>query len=482
MSPLGTRSTRAGSVDLADLTITEAASLLRRRNISSLELVEEMLRKIEETEPLVHAYCLVFADEARRQAKQVDRELAHGHWLGHLHGIPVGIKDLMNVKGAPTESGSRVLSGYVPSFDATVVTRLNEAGAIALGKTVTHEFGYGVNTPPTRSPWNLSCYPGGSSAGSGVAVSVRSAYGALGTDTGGSIRVPASMNNLVGLKPTFGRVSRYGISALSSSLDHAGPITRTVTDCAVMLQTIAGYDVRDTGSVDCAVPDYLAEIDRGMDGVVIGVDRGYAFYEGVGADVRAATEGVLAEFSRDGATIVDVSIPELDVVTTAVLTILLAEASAIHRDWIRTRAQDYDPATRIMLELGELLPGTHYVMAQQARHVVRDAVKNTFRAYGLDALYSPTLPITTVPIEKLSVAEETNEAPMQSLLHHTPVGNLTGLPALTAPCGFDHTGLPIGYQLIGRPFDEATLFRVARAYEKNHSWETMKPQIVPVDG
>lgn len=482
MSPLVTRSTRAGSTSLGDLTIAEAAALLRRRGVSSLELVEEMLRKIEETEPLVHAYCLIFADEARRQAKQVDRDLAHGHWLGRLHGIPVGIKDLMNVKGAPTESGSRVFSGYVPSFNATVVSRLNDAGAIAMGKTVTHEFGYGVNIPPTRNPWNLSCYPGGSSAGSGVAVSVRSAYGALGTDTGGSIRVPASMNNLVGLKPTFGRVSRYGIAALSSSLDHAGPITRTVEDCAIMLQAIAGYDSRDTGSIDCAVPDYLSGIDHGVGGMVIGVDRRYAFYEGVSAVVRAATEEALAEFSRLGATIVDVSIPELDVVATAVLTILLAEASSIHRDLIRTQAHDYDLATRVMLELGEFLPGTHYVMAQQARHVVCDTVKNTFRAYDLDALFSPTLPITTVPIEKLGVAEETNEAPMQSLLHHTPVGNLTGLPALTAPCGFDHTGLPIGYQLIGRPFDEATLFRAARAYEKDHSWETMKPQIVPVEG
>jgi aspartyl-tRNA(Asn)/glutamyl-tRNA(Gln) amidotransferase subunit A len=480
MSTPITSSTRAGSTDLADLTIAEAAGLLRRRGVSSLELVEEMLRKIEETESLVHAYCLVFADEARRQAKQVDRDLAHGHWLGCLHGIPVGIKDLINVKGAPTESGSRVLTGYAPAFDATVVSRLNDAGAIAIGKTVTHEFGYGVNTPPTRNPWNLSCYPGGSSAGSGVAVSVRSAYGALGTDTGGSIRVPASMNNLVGLKPTFGRVSRYGISALSSSLDHAGPITRTVQDCAVMLQAVAGYDPKDTGSIDCAVPDYLAEIDRGVQNAVIGVDRRYAFYDGVSTDVLAATEEVLAEFTRQGAIVIDVSIPELDVVTTAVLTILLAEASAVHRDWIRTRAHDYDPATRIMLELGELLPGTHYVMAQQVRHVVRDAVKNTFRAYELDALFSPTLPITTVPIEELSVARETNEAPMQSLLHHTPVGNLTGLPALTAPCGFDRTGLPIGYQLIGRPFEEATLISVAHAYEKNHEWETMKPELVPV--
>jgi len=482
MSPLVTPSTPAGSTELADLTIAEAARLLRRRGTSSLELVEEMLRRIEETEPLVHAYSLVFSDEARRQAKRIDRDLAHGYWLGPLHGIPVGIKDLMNLKGAPTESGSRVFSGYVPSFDATVVSRMNDAGAIPLGKTVTHEFGYGVNTPPTRNPWNLSCYPGGSSAGSGVAVSVRSAYGALGTDTGGSIRVPASMNNLVGLKPTFGLVSRYGISALSSSLDHAGPITRTVEDCAVMLQAIAGYDSKDTGSIDCGVPDYRAGLKQGVQDMVIGVDREYAFYDGVSPDVRMATEDVLVDFEQQGATIVDVSIPGLDVVSTAVLTILLSEASAIHRDSIRTQAHDYDPATRIMLELGELLPSTHYVMAQQARHAMCDTVKNTFRAYELDALFSPTLPITTVPIEKLGVAEKTNEAPMQALLHHTPIGNLTGLPALSAPCGFDRTGLPIGYQLLGRPFDEATLFRLARAYEQNHSWERKQPDFVPAQG
>lgn len=478
MSTLVSNSTHAGGTELADLTIAQAAALLRRRAVSSLELVEAMLSRIETTEPLVHAYALVLADAARREAKQADRELAHGHWRGPLHGVPVGIKDLIYTRDTPTEAGSRVLSGFIPSYDATVVTRLREAGAVFPGKTVTHEFAYGVNTPPTRNPWNLACYPGGSSAGSGVAVSVRSAYGAIGTDTGGSIRVPASMNNLVGLKPTFGRVSRYGIVALSPSLDHAGPITRTVEDCALVLGAIAGYDPMDSGSIDCPVPNYLEGIDGGVEGMVIGVDRRHAFYEGVSEDVQGAVEEVIADLGRQGARMVDVSIPELDVVTTVVLTILLPEASSLHRDWLRTQWHEYDPATRVMLELGELVPGAHFVLAQRARRQVCNAVKNTFRAHALDALLSPTLPITTVEIEQLPVPGATGEAPMAALLHHTPVGNLTGLPALTAPCGFSRRGLPIGYQLIGRPFEEATLFRLAHAYEKIHSWETMKPEFV----
>jgi aspartyl-tRNA(Asn)/glutamyl-tRNA(Gln) amidotransferase subunit A len=476
MSTPSSSSTHAGPTDSVDLTIAEAATLLAQRSVSALELVEATMRRIEETEPRVHAYATVFAEEARRDARQADRERAHGHCRGPLHGIPVGVKDLVYMKGTPTEAGSRVLAGFIPPYDATVVARLRQAGAIVVGKTVTHEFAYGANDPPTRNPWNLDCYPGGSSAGSGVAVAVRSAFGTIGTDTGGSIRVPAAMNNIVGLKPTFGRVSRYGIVPLSPSLDHAGPLARTVEDCALLLQAIAGYDPLDSGSIDHPIADYRAELEAGTEGRVIGVERGYAFYEGVSDDVRAAVDAVISDLQRQGAKIVAVKMPELNFMATVLLTILLPEASACHRRWLRERWAEYDAATRVMLELGELVPGTHYITAQRVRRLLRETMKNVFRAYQLDALLSPTLPITTVPRGQRSAPGETGEAPMTALLHHTPMANITGQPALSAPCGFSTTGLPIGYQLIGRPFAEATLFRLARAYERNRSWETHKPE------
>src|SRR5215217_6925959 len=270
-----------GLSDITALTMSEAGRLVHKKTVSAAELVEATLGKVEETEPTVHAYAAVLADSARKAATLADREMARGHWRGPLHGIPVAVKDLCYTKDAPTEAGSKVLAGYVPPYDATVVTRLYEAGAIILGKTVTHEFAWGVNVPPTRNPWRLTCYPGGSSAGSGVAVSVRSAFGAIGTDTGGSIRIPAAVNGIVGLKPTFGRVSRYGVVPLGTSLDHVGPLTRTVEDNAIMLRAIAGYDAADGGSIDEPVIDYRSDLATGVQGLVIGVEREHFFYEGV---------------------------------------------------------------------------------------------------------------------------------------------------------------------------------------------------------
>jgi len=263
--------------ELTDLSLVEAGALVQQRSISSSELVDATLRRIEATEPVVHAYALVLAEDARRRARQADRELAQGHWRGPLHGLPLAVKDICYTRDAPTEAGSRAMAGFVPDYDATVVRRLREAGAVLVGKTVTHEFAVGVNTPPTRTPWDMSAYPGGSSAGSGVAVSVRSAGGALGTDTGGSIRIPATINGIVGLKPTFGRVSRYGVVPLAASLDHVGPLTRTVEDCAVVLQAIAGYDPLDSGSLDEPVPDYRAELEAGVAGLVVGVERAHTW-------------------------------------------------------------------------------------------------------------------------------------------------------------------------------------------------------------
>jgi aspartyl-tRNA(Asn)/glutamyl-tRNA(Gln) amidotransferase subunit A len=465
--------------DVTRLTITEASDLLRRRAISAVELTEATLQRLEATEPIVHAYALVLAERARRSAYHADRELAQGRWRGPLHGIPVGVKDICSMRDLPNEAGSRVLAGFVPGYDATVVRRLDDAGAVIVGKTVAHEFAYGVNTPPTRTPWNLECYPGGSSAGSGVAVTVGSAFAAIGTDTGGSIRNPAAINGIIGLKPTYGRVSRSGVIPLGTSLDHVGPLTRTVADCAIVLQATAGYDLADRGSVAEPVPDYRSDLEAGVRGRVIGVERQHFFYPGVTEDVRRAVEAAIDEYQALGATIVEVELPELAWSPAVLMTILAAEASTVHRRWLREQPDDYDPATRRALELGEFVPATHYLLAQRARALLRQRMANMFSAYRLDALLSPTVPMTTVPLAE-RFAERPDfpgESPSLSSVHHTFSANLTGQPALSIPCGLSSAGLPIGFQLLGRPFAEANLFQIARAYEREHGWSSMRPEI-----
>jgi aspartyl-tRNA(Asn)/glutamyl-tRNA(Gln) amidotransferase subunit A len=465
--------------DLTDLTISEASDLLAKRKISATELVEATLRRIDGTDPAVRAYARVLDDDARRAAQHVDREIARGKRRGPLHGIPIAVKDNCYTRNIPTECGSRVLSDFVPGYDATVVRRLRDVGSLIIGKTICHEFAYGVNEPPTRNPWNILCYPGGSSAGSGVSVAVRSAFGSIGTDTGGSIRIPASMNGIVGLKPTYGRVSSYGVIPLATSLDHVGPLTRTVEDCALMLQAIAGYDPLDAASINHPVPDFCLELENGVNGLRIGLERDYFFYDGVTEDVRESVEKVITEYQDQGAEIVELKIPELESSIEVVTTIMLAEASAYHRHLLRDHASEYDPATRGMLELGEFVPATHYLTAQRARSLMRDTVAGLFKAHDLDAMLWPTIPLPTVPLDGLFDVrrDRPGETPMQAYIHHTFSANITGQPAITVPCGLSSTGLPVGFQLLGRPFAEGTLFRIARAYERTHTWFALFPKM-----
>ena len=464
--------------ELINLSISEAAAALRRGDTSSLALTEATLARIQQTEKTVNAYAVVPTAQALAAAGQADAELAAGNDHGPLHGIPIGIKDICYTKGVLTEAGSKVMEGFVPDYDSTVARKLNEAGAIMIGKTRCHEFAYGVNEPPTRSPWELNSYPGGSSTGSGVALTVRSAYGTVGTDTGGSIRIPASFNNSVGLKPTYGRVSAYGVVPLSWTLDHVGPMTRTVLDNALMLQAIAGHDPNDATSAREAVPDYTAGIQAGVQGTRIGIDREYVMYPGVVDDVRAATEAVISELAEMGAEIIEVSLPEFELTPETLFTVMMVEASAYHRQMLREKGHLYDPATRATLQLGELVPGTHYVTGLRARERYRSAMKDLFRREQLDALISPTMPLPTALLTELHQPRkdmDIGETPMISYIHHTFSANLSGQPAISAPCGFSRQGLPIGYQLMGRPFDEATLFRIAWAYEQAHDWHERQP-------
>lgn len=465
--------------ELAGLSLVEAADRVAARDVSSLELVEAVLERIRETEPLVHAYAHVMDQSARDEARRADHDLATGRWRGPLHGVPIAFKDLVYTTQAPTEAGSRVLEGWTPQYDATVIHNVRDAGGIVIGKTHTHEFAYGVNIPPTRNPWHLDCYPGGSSAGSGVAVAVRSAFGAIGTDGGGSIRCPASVDGVVGLKPTTGRVSRRGVVPMSATFDNVGPMTRTVEDCAVLLRAMAGHDRADPVSLDVPVPDFRAGIERGVKGMRLGVERDFYFGAHVTPDVRAAIQSALDFYSKEGAVVVDISIPELELSVPIAMPPILADTTAYHREWIRERGERYELRTRIMIELGEIIPATHYVKAQRARRVLRDRFRAAFEASRLDAMVAPTLPMPTVPVEKLNLVltDQSGESPGSSYFRQCVAANIVGVPAISVPAGFSREGLPIGMALFGRPLEEAKLFRIGRAYEQAHDWHRRVPSL-----
>jgi len=464
---------------LIQLSIKDAGDKLSRREISSAELVEAELERIAETEPLVHAYVRVTDKAARAQAKAADAELRRGRWRGPLHGIPIAYKDLVYTTDTPTEAGSKVLEGWLPDFDATVLTKLREAGAVTLGKVHTHEFAYGVNIPPTRNPWGLGLYPGGSSAGSGVSVASRSAFGAIGTDGGGSIRCPAAVNGIVGLKPTQGRVSRRGVVPMSSTFDNVGPLTRTVEDNALMLTAMSGYDPADPISLDEPVPDFTAGIDSGVKGLRFGIERDFFFSKRVKPDVLKSVQDALDLLVSMGAELVEIKIPELNYAVPAAMPALVADTTAYHRRWLRERADRYERSTRVMIELGEIIPATHYVTSQRARRFLRDRVRNAFSMFKLDALIAPTLPGPTVKVEELSLdlVDGAGESPGTSYFRNCVAANVVGLPALSTPGGFTADGLPIGIAIWGRPFQEAMLFRIARAYEQAHDWHERIPPL-----
>ncbi len=466
---------------LIDLSVSKAAVKLAAREITASELVEATLERIADTEPKVHAYATVMEKTAREQAVRIDAELNQGVWRGPLAGIPIALKDLVYTVDAPTEAGSRVLEGWIPPYDGAVRKRLDSAGAVIIGKTHTHEFAYGVNIPPTRNPWRLDTYPGGSSAGSGVSVAVRSAFGAIGTDGGGSIRCPGSVNGVVGVKPTNGLVSRHGVVPMSSTFDTVGPLTRTIEDAAILLQAIAGYDPADPISHKSEPNDFRAELAGGVKGMRIGIEREFFFGPRTDRDVLASAQEALDLFTRDGAEIIEVKIPELFKVVAIALPVIVADTTGYHREWLRKRPERNETPTRVMIELGEIIPATHYVTAQRGRRLLRERVRAAFEVNGLDALFAPTLPGPTVPVEELSLdlTDGSGESTGSSYFRQCVMANTIGIPALSFPGGFTSDELPIGLALFGRPFGEARLFRIAAAYEAVHPWHTRMPTFKP---
>ncbi len=455
---------------IVELALTEAAALVERKEVSPVELVDACLERIARTNEVLRAYISVYEEEAREVARAAEAMIRAGHRLGPLHGVPIALKDNIALKGLRTTAGSKVLADWIPAEDATVAGRLRAAGAVIIGKTNMHEFAWGgTSANPhygfVRNPWDTERFPAGSSGGSGAAVAARTCFGALGTDTGGSIRLPSAVNGITGIRPTIGRVSNFGVIPLAWSMDTVGPMTRTVEDCAVMFGAIAGHDPRDEASATVPVVEYTADLRRGVDGIRLGVVPGYFFHH-LQPPVHDAVKGALETLTGLGARVVDVEIEHIHGNISAQLTVESCEPSTYHQRWLRERPEDYGDDVRRLLELGELHLATHYLQAQRYRSLLRRQFLDAFKS--VDVFVCPTLPFTATPIGATTVVIEdgVEEDMLAAIMQFTGVPSLTGLPSLAVPCGFDGDGLPIGMQVIGRPFDEATLFRVGATFQK----------------
>ncbi|MGW7417938.1 amidase [Streptomyces sp. NPDC054863] len=446
-----------------ELSLTEASRALRTRELSPVELTTSVLERIEAVEGRLGAYVTVAADAARASAVRAEREISHSGPRGPLHGIPMGLKDLIDVKGMPTTASSDVRAGHVAQHDSAVAERLAAAGAVFLGKTHTHEFAYGLTTPQTRNAWDRGRVAGGSSGGSAVAVAAGGATFAMGTDTGGSIRVPAALNGVVGLKPTYGLLPRSGVTSLSWSLDHVGPLTRTVQDAGLVLSATAGHDPRDPASVSGPPADFLARGD--LKGLKVGVPRNH-YFDRVAPEVEESVRSAIERLAELGAELVDVEIPMARYLQAVQWGLMVPEASAYHERALRATPDSYAPDIRILLEAGELTSAGDYLRAQRARTMIRDAWARMFD--GIDVLAAPTVPMTAAKSDQDEVAwaDGTTESVSESYVRLCAPANITGMPALTLPVGHDHAGLPIGMQLMARPFHDATVLRVGRVYEE----------------
>jgi aspartyl-tRNA(Asn)/glutamyl-tRNA(Gln) amidotransferase subunit A len=466
--------------DLLDLSIAELAPLLRDGTASPVEVTHATLDRIAKVDGHLNSFIAVTADQAIAAARRAEAEIAAGGWRGPLHGVPIALKDLFNTAGVVTTNGSRIFKDTVPAADAVVTAKLTQAGAVIVGKNNMHEFAFGstTNNPhfgPCRNAWNQEHIPGGSSGGSGAAVAARLCFMSMGSDTGGSVRSPACLNGIVGHKPTYGLVSRRGVFPLSWSLDHAGPLARTVRDAALTLQVIAGHDPADPSSASSPIPDYSAALDGDVRGLRVGVPREY-FFARASEEVETHVRAAIRTLEGLGATIVEVSLPHVALGPTAGMTIISVEAAEVHTPWLRTRPSDYGADVRPRLQAGALFSGVEYTRAQRIRTLMQQEFRDAMTradvlAMPTNAIPAPRLDQTMIPVRG---AEVWVMALMPSL---TIPHNLTGAPALTVPCGFAASGLPIGLQIVGRPFEDATVLRVGHAYEQATDWHRRRPAI-----
>lgn len=462
--------------NLYHLTIREAAGLLKSGQLSPVELTQAFLDRIEATDDRLHSYIIVLKEQALDDARLAEAEIRRGDYKGPLHGIPFALKDLYDTAGVTTTAGSKVYIDRVPAEDATTTARLKAAGGILLGKLAMHEFALGgpdftTPFPPARNPWNLDHITGGSSSGSGSAVASGQAMAALGSCTGGSIRGPASLCGIVGLKATYGRVSRAGVVTLSWSQDHCGPMTWTVEDTAYMMQALAGYDPKDPTTSTAPVPDYSLSLREDIKGLTIGVPRHFFFapHENVNPEVVSTVENGLKVLEGLGANLQEVTIPSLEYVRAANSVIMLSEAFAFHEKNLRTRPHDFGEMVRARFRIGGMFSASDYVQSQRVRKLVNREFAAVLQK--VDVLVTPTM---TQPAAAFEGYDATSTVRGPSF---TAPFNLTGLPAISVPCGFTASGLPVGMQIAGKPFDEPGVIRAAYAYQQEARWFEQRPSI-----
>ncbi len=468
--------------NVSRLDLGEVSQLVRSKKVSPVELTRECLSRIDRFNPKLNAFITVTADSALADARRAEAEIQRDGWKGPLHGIPIALKDLVDTAGVRTTAGSELFKDRVPAQDAEIVRRLRTAGAVILGKLNMHEFAYGGSSVisyfgPVHNPWNLDYCPGGSSGGSAAAVAAQLCYGAIGSDTGGSIRQPAGYCGLVGFKPTYGRVSTAGVIPLSQSLDHLGPITRTVTDAALMLQVIAGYDKQDKASMDVSVPNYAASISAATSSLRLGVPRAY-FYEGLHPETQAATEAALlvlktlTHSQRDIASLAtnDTYASIMD----PYVTILRAEAYAYHKKFVATSPELYQVQTLKRIQAGKDITDSAYAEAQHEMEQMRRSVASVFET--VDLLVTPTACVPPFAIADLLDPNTLRDKELLMLRNTRPF-NMLGLPTVSVPCGFTRAGLPIGLQITGSPGSDEMVLRLAYAYEQATEWRKRKPNL-----
>lgn len=484
---------------LNQLTAHKAINLIKKKKATAYEIMQDIFNQIDKVDNLIKAFLVVEREEALKKAKEIDKKVKNGEKIPPLAGVAVAVKDIIATQGTETTCGSKILKGFIPPYDATVINRLKDAGAIIIGKTNMDEFAMGSSTEnsafgPTHNPWDLERVPGGSSGGSAAAVAADETFVALGTDTGGSVRQPASLCGMVGLKPTYGRVSRYGLIAYASSLDQIGPITKDVTDCALIMKVISGHDKMDSTSVNLGVPDYLKSCQAGIKGLKIGVPKEY-FIEGIDREVKGALDKALKIFEKLGARIEEVSLPHTEYSLPTYYLIATAEASSnlARYDGVQYgyRTEDYEDLSsmyqktrsegfgsevkrRIMLGTYALSSGyydAYYLKAQKVRTLIKEDFDKAFSKY--DILITPTSP---TPAFKLNEKVSDPLTMYLSDIYTIPI-NLAGIPAISLNCGYSKNNLPIGLQIIGKHFSEETILRAAFNFEQNCEVEKKKPEM-----
>lgn len=471
------------SKDLVLKPVEELAPLIENKSISPVELTKAVLDHAEAVQKDTNAYMAFYREEALKKATKAEEEISNGNYRGMYHGIPMAVKDNIYMKNKVTTMSSKIHKDFVSDYDATVVKKMQDAGVILIGKLSMHEYAWGItnNNPhygAVRNPWNLNKIPGGSSGGSGAAVASHATVASLGTDTAGSIRIPSSANGIVGLKQTFGRVSKYGIFPLAWTLDHVGPMTKTVKDAAGLLQVIAGFDQNDPTTVNVPVDNYLEQITGDVTGLVIGINEEYFFHQ-VDSDIEKLVTKGIDQLVDLGARVETIQIPALKYAEWAELVTSLSEASAIHHSNLQTRPDDFGNDIRLLFELGELPSAVDYLQAQQVRRQLKQDFQKAFEK--VDVLIAPTLPIIPNDIGD-SHADLNGEK--VDLINHIirfmgPL-NLTGLPALSVPCGFKD-GLPVGMQIIGPAFKEGRILNVGYAFEQTNPLQGKLPGILGSD-